>query len=169
MLDTERDKLLADRVPDLHGPRAIGKGEKVSTCKWVQDADFVFAHPDGRPLDPSTVTHAFIKVIRRARLEGLRLHDLRHSYASLMLAAGVNIKAISQNMGHAKIGITLDTYSHLIPGMGKTAAERFDRLLKPWLCGEDVGKMSAEEEDLGARLEGFEPTTLGSEDRCSVR
>jgi hypothetical protein len=80
------------------------------------------------------------------------------------------VKAISQSMGHANIGITLDTYSHLLPGMGRTAAERFDKLLEPWLIeAEDVGKMSATGEDSDTRLEGFEPTTLGSEDRCSVR
>ena len=135
----------------------------------LKDTNFVFARPDGTPLDPSTVTHVFHKIIRKAGLEGLRLHDLRHSYASLMLAAGVNVKAISQSMGHSNIGITLDTYSHLLPGMGKIAAERFDRLLKPWLECEDVGKMSAKEDDSGMRLEGFEPTTLGSEDRCSIR
>lgn len=66
--------------------------------------------------------------------------DLRHSYASLMLAAGVNVKAISRSMGHANIGITRDTYSHLLPGMGRTAAERFDKLLKPWLGENNVGK-----------------------------
>jgi hypothetical protein len=48
--------------------------------------------------------------------------------------------------------------------MGRTAAERFDKFLKPWLSEEDVGKMSAREDDLDTRLEGFEPTTLGSED-----
>lgn len=58
--------------------------------KPLTDTDFVFAHPDGTPLDPSTVTHVFHKVIRKARLEGLRLHDLRHSYTSIMIAAGVN-------------------------------------------------------------------------------
>jgi integrase len=137
--------------------------------KPLTDADFVFAHPNGAPLDPSTVTHAFHKVVRKSGLGGLRLHDLRHSYASLMLAAGVNVKAISQSMGHANIGITLDTYSHLLPGMGRTAAERFDRLLEPWLGEKNVGKMSAKEEEIDTRLEGFEPTTLGSEDRCSVR
>ena len=89
--------------------------------------------------------------------------------ASLMLAAGVNVKAISQSMGHANIEITLDTYSHLLPGMGRTSAERFDKLLKPWLDEKDVGKMSTKEGDSSARLEGFEPTPLGSEDRCSVR
>ncbi len=79
------------------------------------------------------------------------------------------MKAISQSMGHANIGITLYTYSHLLPGMGRTAAERFDKLLKPWLGEDNVGKMSATGEELNTRLEGFEPTTLGSEDRCSVR
>ena len=77
---------------------------------------------------------------------------------------------ISQSLGHANIGITLDTYGHLLPGAGKSAAERFDKLLEPWLVeAEDVGKMLAKEDDLDTRLEGFEPTTLGSEDRCSVR
>ncbi len=72
-------------------------------------------------------------------------------------------------MGHANIGIMLDTYTHLLPGMGGTAAERFDKLLKPWLDEKDVSKMSATWYNLGTRLEGFEPTTLGSEDRCSIR
>ena len=123
----------------------------------------------GSPLDPSTVTHLFHKIAQRARLEGLRLHNLRHSYTSIMIAAGVNIKAISQSLGHANIGITLDTYGHLLPGMGRTAAERFGKLLKPWLSGENVAKMSPTQDESDTRLEGFEPTTLGSEDRCSVR
>ncbi len=137
--------------------------------KPLTDKDFVFAYPDGAPLDPSTVIHIFARVVRKAGLE-LRLHDLRHSFASLMLAAGVNAKAISQSMGHANIGITLDTYAHLLPGAGKIAAENFDKLLEPWLTQtENVGKMSAIEDDSEARLEGFEPTTPGSEDRCSIR
>ena len=87
-----------------------------------------------------------------------------------MLAAGVNVKVISQSMGHANIGITLDTYAHLLPGMGKSAAERFDKLLKPWLTQtENVGKMSATEDSSDTRPVGFEPTALGSEDQCSVR
>jgi len=88
-----------------------------------------FAHLDGRLLDQSTVTHTFIKVVRRAGLDGLRLHDLRHSYASIMLAAGVNVKAISQSLGHANIGITLDIYGHLAPGLQEAAANGFDEIL----------------------------------------
>jgi len=57
-----------------------------------------------------------------------------------MIAAGVNIKAISQSLEHANIGITLDTYGHLLPGMDRVAAEHFDKLLKPWLSRENVAK-----------------------------
>jgi hypothetical protein len=91
------------------------------------------------------------------------LHDLRHSYTSIMIAAGVNIKSISQSLGHANIGITLDIYSHLLPSMAKSAVQRFDRIIKPWLP-EDVCKMFAKEDEADTRLEGFEPTTLGSEE-----
>jgi integrase len=151
----------------LRNYRSEVETQRLLLGKPLTDNDFVFAHPDGNPLDPSTVTHVFVKVVRKAGLK-LRLHDLCHSYASIMLAAGVNVKAISESLGHANIGITLDIYSHLLPGVGKSAAERFDKLLKPWLAaGEDVGKMLAKEDDSDTRLEGFEPTTPGSEDRCS--
>ena len=129
----------------------------------MTDNDFVFARPDGTHLDPSSITHAFVKVVHEARLK-LRLHDLRRSYAYIMLTAGVNVKTINKSSGHANIGITLDIYSHLLPGASKSAAERFDKLLIPWLATrEDVGKILAERDDVDTRLEGFEPTTLGSE------
>ncbi len=115
------------------------KTQRLLLGKPLTDKDFVFAHADGSPLDPSTVTYVFHKMTRRAGLEGLRLHDLRHTYTSIMIAAGVNIKAISQSLGHANVGITLDTYGHLLPGMGRTAAERFDKFLKPWLSEKNVG------------------------------
>ena len=122
----------------------------------MADADFVFTHPDGSPLDPSTGTHTFIRVVCKAGLGHLRLHDLRHSYTSLMLAAGVNVKAISQSMGHANIGITLDTCAHLLPGAGKTAAERLDRLLEPRVAEEkDVSKMLAKEGDADSAPRGI--------------
>jgi len=58
-----------------------------------------------------------------------------------MLKQGVHPKIVQERLGHASIQVTLDTYSHLLPGMGKSAAERFDKLLQPWLAEtEDVGK-----------------------------
>ena len=75
----------------------------------------------------------FRRVLNEAGLRHVRLHDLRHTYTSIMIAVGVNIKAISQNLGHTNIGVTLDTYGYLLPGGGKSAGECFDKLLKSWL------------------------------------
>jgi integrase len=102
------------------------EAQRLLLGKPLSDSDLVFAHSDGTALDPSTVTHVFARIARKARLGHLRLHGLRHSYASIMVAASVSVKAISQSMGHASIGITLDIYAHLLPGMGRAAAELFD-------------------------------------------
>jgi len=108
----------------------------------LADDDFVFAHPDGTPLDPSTVSHAFNKIIRKAGLPHIRLHDLRHTHASLLLQAGVHPKVVQERLGHSSIRVTLDTYSHVIGGLQEVAAQRFDDLLAA-TSAENVGKMSA--------------------------
>ena len=64
--------------------------------------------------------------MRRAGLEGHRLHDARHCHATLMLKQGVDPKTISERLGHASVVITLDTYSHVLPGMQEAAAKRFE-------------------------------------------
>jgi len=170
---TRRSRRQIDMPPSLalllRDYRSEVETQRLLLGKSLTDNGFVFAHPDGTPLDPSSITHVFVKMVRKAGLK-LRLHDLRHSYASIMLAAGINVKAISESLGHANIGITLDIYSHLLPGVGKAAAERFEKLLEPWLSQKgNGGKMVAKPNESDTRLEGFEPTTLGSEDRCSVR
>ena len=86
----------------------------------------VFGHVDGSPRAPATLTHAFTKVARRCGLTGVRLHDLRHTHASILLQQGVHPKVVSERLGHANIQITLDTYSHLLPGMQEAAAAQFD-------------------------------------------
>jgi integrase len=120
--------------------------------KQLGDDDFVFCHPDGTPLNPNAVTSAFIKLIRGTGLLHLRLHDLRHTHATLMLKAGVHPKVVSERLGHASIGITLDTYSHVLPGLQQAAAERFDALLEERMPetkpGANVSKMLAKEDDL---------------------
>jgi len=59
----------------------------------------------------------------------IRFHDLRHTHATLLLAAGENVKVVSERLGHSKIQITLDTYSHVLPTMQKAAADKLQRLL----------------------------------------
>jgi integrase len=140
----------------LRDYRVKVEGQRLLLGTALKDSDFIFAHLDGSPLEPSTVTHTFGKVVRGVGIENLRLHDLRHSYASFMLAAGVNVKAISQSMGHSSISITLDTYAHLLPGAGRTAAERLDRLLEPMVSGaESVSKPLAKEGDLDSAPRGI--------------
>jgi len=92
--------------------------------------DFVFIRPDGSPINPSAVSLAFLRIIKKAGLRGIRVHDLRHTHATLMLKAGVHPKVVSERLGHANIGITLDIYSHVLPGMQEAAAEKFDRIFE---------------------------------------
>ena len=70
-------------------------------------------------------------MVRCIGLEGVRLHDARHSHASLMLKAGIHPKIVQERLGHSNIQITLDTYSHVAPGLQEAAAVRFDELVNP--------------------------------------
>lgn len=92
----------------------------------LKDSDLVFAHLDGTPLLPTSITHAWVKLVRRCGLGGIRLHDARHTHASLLLKAGVHPKIVQERLGHSSVQITLDTYSHVTPGLQQAAAERFD-------------------------------------------
>ena len=78
---------------------------------------------------PNTVTHNWIKLVRRTGLHGIRLHDARHTHASLMLKQGVHPKIVQERLGHASIQVTLDTYSHVAPGLQEAAAKGFDEIL----------------------------------------
>ena len=97
----------------------------------LSDNDLVFSHYDGSPLLPNSVTHAWIKLVRRCSLHGIRLHDARHTHASLLLKQGVHPKVVQERLGHGSIQITLDTYSHVVPSMQQAAAKRFDSILLP--------------------------------------
>ena len=91
-----------------------------------QGDDLVFCQADGKPLLPNTVTHAWVRLVRRIGLTGVRLHDSRHSHATIMLKQGIHPKVVQERLGHAGIQITLDTYSHVVPGLQEAAAARFD-------------------------------------------
>ncbi len=117
----------------------------------LDEDDFVFSHADGSPLNPNTVTHAFSKVAARAGLPHLRLHDLRHIHATMLLKAGTHPRVVQERLGHSSIATTLDIYSHTVPGMQKAAAERLDTLLPKTQESTNVGKMSAEGEEVERR------------------
>lgn len=87
------------------------------------DQDLVVAEPDGSPIPPDRLTRQFDTELRKAGLPPIRLHDLRHTHATMALAAGVHPKVVSDRLGHANISITLDVYSHAVPAMEAAAAE----------------------------------------------
>ncbi len=93
------------------------------------DHGLVFAREDGNPLRPDDVTKLFGALVDAAGLRRVRLHDLRHGQASLMLAAGVDMAIVSKRLGHSTITITSDTYSHLLGGVGRDAADRASALV----------------------------------------
>lgn len=97
----------------------------------LSDDDMVFSQIDGKPLLPDSVTQAWRKLARRTGLKGVRLHDARHTHASLMLKQGIHPKIVQERLGHASIQITLDTYSHVAPGLQQAAVEGFDKLFIP--------------------------------------
>ena len=93
--------------------------------------DLVFSTPEGKPLRPNTVTRVWTTLAVKAGVKRIRLHDARHTHASLMLKQGVHPKIVQERLGHSTIAMTLDIYSHVAPGLQEAAAENFDRLLNP--------------------------------------
>jgi integrase len=102
---------------------------KRSAGLTISDDNYVFCHIDGIPLLPDSITHAWAKLAHRTGLTGIRLHDARHTHASLMLKQGIHPKIVQERLGHSSIQITLDTYSHVAPGLQQAAANRFDEVL----------------------------------------
>ena len=91
--------------------------------------DLVFSDIDGRPIDPSTLTHNFARIVSQAGLGRVRFHDLRHTFASLALLRGAKPKVISEALGHASVAFTMDTYSHIISGMQEDMMALLDEVL----------------------------------------
>jgi integrase len=90
----------------------------------------VFCSTDGKPIDPDNFAHRdWARVLRRAELRRIRFHDLRHTYASLLIAQGAQPKYIQAQLGHASIQTTFDRYGHLMPGAHAGEARKLDRLV----------------------------------------
>ena len=103
--------------------------EAAATRRWV-DSGYVFTREDGSPLNPATLTRAFRLIVDRSELPRLRLHDLRHTHASIAVKAGVPIGVVSERLGHASPEFTLHRYSHVMPGMQREAADTIARAVR---------------------------------------
>jgi integrase len=97
----------------------------------VSDDDLVFCQSDGSPYLPNTISHAWIKLVKKCGLDGVRLHDARHTHATLLFKSGVSAKVIQERLGHSSVAFTMNTYAHVSPGMQKQAANQFDDAVIP--------------------------------------
>ncbi len=88
-----------------------------------------FATPTGEPIHPDGFSQLFNRIVATAGIPRLRLHDLRHTHASLLLKESVPIKVVSERLGHATPGFTMATYQHVLPGMQADAARLFANLI----------------------------------------
>ena len=96
--------------------------DRLALGEAYQDQGLVLCRPDGLPIHPDALTKAFIKAVKASGLPRIRLHDLRHTHATLALQAGIHPKVVSERLGHASVAFTLDTYSHAVPAMHEEAA-----------------------------------------------
>ena len=113
-------------VEVLHAIRGQQIEYQLAAGPLWQNMGYVLTQADGRPMNPITVTQEFTAIVRQAGLPHLTLHGLRHAHATLLLSAGVHPKVVSERLGHSNIAITMDTYSHVIPGLQEEAVLTLD-------------------------------------------
>ena len=122
--------LSATMVDELRAHRVKRAQELLRLGVGLSDDDLVIGHADGSIVQPIYISQHWARTIRTTKLAHLRFHDLRHAHATHLLARGVHPKVASERLGHSKVGITLDLYSHVIPGMQEDAAAMVDKALK---------------------------------------
>lgn len=119
----------ADTVAALRSWRTRQAEERLLLGPAYGDRGLAFCHPDGRPYHPDRFSREFDRRIARHGVPRIRLHDLRHTWATLALQAGVDVKTVSERLGHASATITWDIYQHVTPAMQSDAAERVAALI----------------------------------------
>jgi integrase len=123
--------LSATLVTELRAHRAGQAEELLRVGKRLSDEDFVVTREDGLPLRPHSLGQEWVRFLaRNGALPRIRFHDLRHAHATHLLSSGVHPKVASERLGHSKVGITLDLYSHVLPNMQADAAAAVDDALR---------------------------------------
>jgi integrase len=116
-------------VDVLHAIRGRQIEQQLEAGPLWQSTGYVFTQADGSPVAPDMISKDFCALVRKAGLPHLTFHGLRHAHATLFLVAGVNPKVVSERLGHSNIAITMDIYSHVIPGLQEEAALLLDQRL----------------------------------------
>lgn len=120
-------RLSQSTLDALHRHRQRYVERQLASDDW-EDNDLIVCTSRGTPVNPNNVTRSFNVLVKRASLRRIRVHDLRHTAATLLLKANVPAKIVSERLGHAKVSITLDLYSHVLPDMQDMATEAMNQL-----------------------------------------
>jgi len=121
----------ADTVADIRAHRQRQQKEEEEAGEDWTESGFEFTNPDGTPLHPAAVTDAFEQIAYLAGLPPIRLHDLRHGAATLLLAAGHDMKVVQETLGLSSITIAADTYTSVLPQLARQSAEDVAALIRP--------------------------------------
>ena len=121
--------LSPDAVALLHEIRGRQIAQQVAVAEAWQHTGYVFTQASGGPVDPNGISRDFAGLVKAAGLPHLSLHGLRHAHATMMLEEGINPKIVSERLGHSTIAITMDVYSHVLPGMQEAAVLALDAKL----------------------------------------
>ena len=125
----------------------------------------IFTNEHGEPVKPESISQLFDRKTLSSGLPRIRLYDLRHTHASLLVAAGEPIKVVSERLGHAHPGFTMATYQHLLPGMGAAAATNFAALLTTASGQPDPARSTKRSVVVGRRSTDSQPRTTSSTNR----
>jgi integrase len=121
--------LPAEAIPVLKAHKAAQAELKMRQRLVWREQGLVFTRWDGSPYIPEFITRHFGLLVQKAGVPRVRLHDLRHTHATLLLQAGIHPKVVSERLGHSTTTLTMDTYSHVLPTMQEEAARTLDNLL----------------------------------------
>lgn len=112
----------------IHRKRVLA--EKLLLGQDYNDFDLVICTQSGKPMIPRNFRKEFYNLTEKIDLPKIRFHDLRHTHATMLIQQNVNVKLISERLGHAEIGTTLNTYSHVLPNMQKTISDELDKIIE---------------------------------------
>ena len=126
---SRRIKLTGGAVATIKRHRKVQLAERIRLAGLWEEDGLVFPNRTGGFMSHYTLTCSFKRVLQRAALPAIRFHDLRHTCATILLSRSIHVKLVQELLGHATISITLDTYSHVLPGMDDGLADTMDDAL----------------------------------------
>jgi integrase len=144
---------LTQTLADLHTERQLDERQlDASANGWSSIPEWVFCSETGGLLDGDNLRHrVFYSLLNVSGLRKIRFHDLRRTFASLLLQQGESPVYVKEQMGHSSIAITVDLYGHLIPGGNRQAVDRLDEPVKPRWDGDGSATFAQPKRPIGAR------------------